>query len=195
MNSDKICPTCGRLHPLEARYCSNCGQLLRERFVSEEDTVIGQSRLRLHPADSDDTIIQPRPRVLFDEQAEHQQRQQARERERRETRHSSNSTAGAAVARTTAASSTNTSDPTTCALLSFFFPGVGQILAKQVSKGILLIVLAYIAVRYFHLGPFTMLMVVGRVLAAVDAYHVARRVRAGRKVEEWEWGLQNGPNK
>ena len=144
--------------------------------------MVGQSRLRLHPADTDETIIQPRPRIFEDQNEQRWRQEEQRQQWRAQTR-------------TAAASAATTSDPTTCALLSFFFPGVGQILAKQVAKGILLIVLAYIAVRYFRLSAFGLLMIVGRVLAAVDAYHVARRVRAGRRVEEWEWGLQNGPNK
>jgi hypothetical protein len=32
-------------------------------------------------------------------------------------------------------------------------------------------------------------MLVGRVLCAMDAHGIAKRLRAGRRVDEWEWAI------
>jgi hypothetical protein len=99
--------------------------------------------------------------------------------------------AGAAVrSASPPASTAGTNDPAACALLSFFFPGLGQILNKQVAKGVFLILVAYVAVAYLGWSAFGMPMLIGRIVVAVDAHRIARRRRAGRPVEEWEWGLQ-----
>jgi hypothetical protein len=71
----------------------------------------------------------------------------------------------------------NTPDPTLCALLSFFFPGVGQIVARETGRGVLLIVLAFFAVRGLHLDPFEFVMVVARLVVAANAHRLARELR------------------
>ena len=86
-------------------------------------------------------------------------------------------------------------DPSACALLSFFFPGAGQMLARQWIKGAFLVTLAYLAVRGFHLGPFELVMLAGRVLCAADAAGIARRRQAGRTVAEWDWAISSKPEK
>jgi hypothetical protein len=84
-------------------------------------------------------------------------------------------------------------DPSACGLLSFFFPGAGQMLAGQWVKGAFLITLAWIAVRGFHLDAFGLLMLAGRVLCAADASGIARRRQKGRAVAEWDWAISNKP--
>jgi TM2 domain-containing membrane protein YozV len=81
----------------------------------------------------------------------------------------------------------HTANPATAALLSFFIPGVGQMMNGQRGKGILLL-LAWI-VFHFVVGVPWFLQIVAQVLAAMDAYRIAERRRAGKPVREEEWDL------
>lgn len=181
MEPERYCPSCGRANALTARYCSNCGQMLAAGQVLlqkppdsffEEDTI---TENRWRSATFRDSEEATKPEVLSHIGPE--TRQTVPRYERRSA--------------TSPPHAVSTSDPATSALLSFFFPGVGQICAKQVSKGLLLVSLAFIAVRFLQLGPFEMMMIAGRVLVALDAYNVARRRRAGRRVGEWDWYIQD----
>ena len=184
MDNERFCPTCGRANVLTARYCSNCGQMLSARTIllqkpadtfSEEDTVRGASP---PPPPGPDSA---RPRV--EERGTYQQQARPEEQEaRRET------------APRPAATHT-TADPGVCAVLSFVVPGIGQILCGQVVKGIVLLIAAYVSVAYPRLlfGLPGFLLLVGKVLVAIDAYNIARRRRAGRRVGDWEWAFQEEP--
>ena len=184
MDNERFCPTCGRANALTARYCSNCGQMLSARTVllqkpagtfSEEDTV------RKVPPPPPPEPEAARPRV----EARGTYRQQARPE-------------GQGARRETAPRSAETrtmADPGVCAVLSFLVPGIGQILCGQVVKGIVLLIAAYVSVAYPRLlfGMPGFLLFVGKVFVAIDAYNIARRRRAGRRVGDWEWAFQEEP--
>jgi TM2 domain-containing membrane protein YozV len=82
----------------------------------------------------------------------------------------------------------HTANPTTAALLSFFVPGVGQMMNGQRGKGILLL-LAWVVFHFVVPGVPWFLQIVAQVLAAMDAYRIAERRRAGKPVREEEWDL------
>jgi hypothetical protein len=64
------------------------------------------------------------------------------------------------------------------AILSFFFPGVGQIISGQVGKGILMLVVFFVLCG---LGGLL------NVVAAIDAYLIAEKKNAGKPVGEWDF--------
>jgi len=74
-------------------------------------------------------------------------------------------------------------------VLSFFFPGVGQILNGQPGKGFLLIVAGFVSVMAWGLGPWAIPIVVVRMLVALDAYRIANRRLAGDAIDPNEWDL------
>lgn len=80
-------------------------------------------------------------------------------------------------------------NPTVHAILSFLFPGVGQLLNGQVGKGILLILAAFVAVTLLRLDAFGMVMLIGRALVGLDAYRIGERRRNGHKVGEGDWDI------
>ena len=65
-----------------------------------------------------------------------------------------------------------------CAVVSFFFPGVGQILAGQLLKGLVLLGLTVFTCGGFGLLPF---------IAAADAYMIAERRGRGETVGDWQF--------
>lgn len=68
--------------------------------------------------------------------------------------------------------------PLLCALLSLFLPGAGQILAGQLAKGIVMLLLAFFTVGFCGLL---------NLLAAADAWLVAKRRHRGEKLGEWQF--------
>jgi TM2 domain-containing membrane protein YozV len=64
------------------------------------------------------------------------------------------------------------------ALLSFFVPGLGQLLMGQTFKGVALFIASYLTF-WFFCAPF--------FVAAYDAYAIARRKNAGETVGEWQF--------
>ena len=77
--------------------------------------------------------------------------------------------------------------PGLAAVLSFFLPGLGQLVNGQISKGALLFLASFVLATIWHLPLFILL--IGRVLAAVDAHHIAARRRSGNTVSDGEWDL------
>jgi hypothetical protein len=75
------------------------------------------------------------------------------------------------------------------AVLSFLFPGVGQLLNGQVGKGMLLILAAFVAVSLMHLPAFGLELLIVRVLIALDAYRIGEKRRNGQKVGEGDWDI------
>ena len=75
------------------------------------------------------------------------------------------------------------------AILSFLFPGVGQLLNGQVGKGMLLILAAFVAVTLMHLPAFGLELQIARVLIALDAYRIGEKRRNGHKVGEGDWDI------
>jgi hypothetical protein len=75
------------------------------------------------------------------------------------------------------------------AILSFLFPGVGQLLNGQVGKGMLLILAAFVAVSLMRLPAFGLELLIVRVLIALDAYRIGEKRRNGQKVGEGDWDI------
>lgn len=80
-------------------------------------------------------------------------------------------------------------NPTVHSILSFLFPGVGQLLNGQVGKGILLILAAFVAVSLLKLPPFGLELLIARVLIGLDAYRIGEKRREGKKVGEGDWDI------
>jgi TM2 domain-containing membrane protein YozV len=74
-------------------------------------------------------------------------------------------------------------NPLIAFLLSFLVIGVGQMYAGQVTKGVGLFILALIIsvliVPHAVLGVW--------IISVCDAYCVARKLRRGLPVRQWEW--------
>jgi hypothetical protein len=130
------CGICGRVHDRSARYCSNCGQWLAARPFSEEDTIANGRPPLSSPGEAltapagnaaAATPTGPLSAGVRQRTAQIGRRWSARGARDR----------------------FNVPDPSACALLSFFFPGVGQMCARQWAKGALLVTLAFVAVRWF----------------------------------------------
>jgi TM2 domain-containing membrane protein YozV len=80
-------------------------------------------------------------------------------------------------------------EPGVAAMLSFFVPGVGQIMNGQVEKGILLLLGLYVAAFLFGLPAFGLLMLLARIVITIDAYRIAQRKRKGQMVRTGEWDI------
>jgi TM2 domain-containing membrane protein YozV len=80
-------------------------------------------------------------------------------------------------------------NPVVPAALSFFWPGFGQFANGQAAKGVLLLLAAFVATVVLGWQSMGFFMIIGRVLAAVDAYRIAERRRSGKPVREGEWDL------
>jgi TM2 domain-containing membrane protein YozV/ribosomal protein L40E len=80
-----------------------------------------------------------------------------------------------------------TANPTAAAFLSFMMPGVGQFMNGQAPKGVLLLLGMFVVSFVFHFSTLGLPMIIVRLLAALDAYRIAERRRAGKFVRESEW--------
>ena len=69
-------------------------------------------------------------------------------------------------------------EPWAAALISFFIPGLGQILVGQVVKGCVILILTLTA---FLFGPII------NILAALDAYLITKKINRGTAVGPWEF--------
>ena len=190
---------CGRVHDPAARFCSNCGQTLAsQRPLSEGDTLVGAPRpgaRRLRFTEPENaTVYAPRPTVeapaATAPAAAHDDVLTRLARSPRPvatmTRGAVMAAVGTRAARRAARAAirqrrevqtTGTADPVTCALLSFFFPGAGHLLARRWRTGALLIVLAFVAVHWVGLGAFEGPMLVARLICALAAYNSAKHRR------------------
>jgi hypothetical protein len=80
-------------------------------------------------------------------------------------------------------------EPGVAAMMSFFLPGVGQIVNGQVEKGILLLLGLYVASFLFSLPAFGLPMLLARIVIAIDSYRIAQRKRKGQPVRSGEWDI------
>lgn len=80
-------------------------------------------------------------------------------------------------------------NPTVNAMLSFLFPGVGQMLNGQVGKGILLILAAFVAITLLGFSSFGMELLIARAIIAIDAYRIGEKRRNGKKVGDGDWDV------
>lgn len=69
-------------------------------------------------------------------------------------------------------------NPVLYAVASFFFPGLGQLLAGQQTKGIVLL-----AVSFFTGAMCGLLCIVG----AIDAYLIGKKFENGTPVRQWDF--------
>lgn len=80
-------------------------------------------------------------------------------------------------------------NPTLNAILSFFFPGVGQMLNGQVGKGILLILAAFVATTLLRFPFWGMELLIARAIVAIDAYKIGEKRRMGQQVGDGDWDV------
>lgn len=73
-------------------------------------------------------------------------------------------------------------DPVVAAVISFFLPGIGQLIIGQTTKGIMTFVVACV-VGVLTLGTA---YPIGSILSGVDGYILAKRVKDGKQIREWE---------
>jgi TM2 domain-containing membrane protein YozV len=85
-------------------------------------------------------------------------------------------------------------DPVVALIVSFFITGVGQMLNKQVVKGIVLLASQVLMAIFgailliFGIGIlFLLISFVIWLVSVIDAYKIAQKIRAGRRVGEWEF--------
>ncbi|MFM7320098.1 MAG: zinc ribbon domain-containing protein [Armatimonadota bacterium] len=79
--------------------------------------------------------------------------------------------------------------PMTLAILSFFFPGVGQFLNRQSAKGFALLIAGFITVTLMGLAPFAFVLLALRILVAIDAYRIGQKRARGEEIAPDEWGF------
>lgn len=80
-------------------------------------------------------------------------------------------------------------EPGVAATLSFFVPGIGQIMNGQMEKGVLLLLGLYVAAFLFGLQAFGLLMLLARIVVSIDSYRIAQRRRKGETVRSGEWDI------
>ncbi len=80
-------------------------------------------------------------------------------------------------------------EPGVAAMVSFFVPGVGQIMNGQTEKGVLLLLGLYVAAFLFGLPAFGLPMLLARIIIAIDSYRIAQRKRKGQMVRSGEWDI------
>lgn len=83
-------------------------------------------------------------------------------------------------------SATSELNPVVAAVLSFVLPGLGQLLNRQVSKGVVLMVGSLILRAY---PPIGFISTVLAIVCAIDAYRIADRRRKGEAVADGEWDV------
>ena len=83
----------------------------------------------------------------------------------------------------------STVSPTAAAFMSFLMPGIGQLMNGQGAKGVLLLLAMFVGVVIFNFPAMSLMVMIGRILAAIDAYRIAERRRAGKFVRDGEWDL------
>ncbi len=79
--------------------------------------------------------------------------------------------------------------PMTLAILSFFFPGVGQFLNRQSAKGFALLIAGFITVTLMGIAPFAFVLLTLRILVAIDAYRIGQKRARGEEIAPDEWGF------
>lgn len=76
-------------------------------------------------------------------------------------------------------------DPGLSLIVSFLLPGLTQIILGQTAKGL------FILIDTFVLCFFTLCIgfVIICPIAMLDGYGLAKKVRSGRSIKQWEWGF------
>ena len=149
MNGEKLCPSCGRSNASTARYCGNCGQILAA--VSAQHQRFGEEVFT-----EADTVRSP-----FGAQR---------------TADAPPTGRRAVHPILTRANQSVGLDPAACAVVSFFFPGVGHVLCGHLVRGLWIIAGTFVVVRFLHLAPFDFWMVIARLWVALEARRLAKRL-------------------
>lgn len=76
--------------------------------------------------------------------------------------------------------------PGVAGVLSFFLPGLGQIVNGQTAKGVFMLLLYIVLMPVLHVTFLTWVL---QGAAAIDAYRIAQRRRDGEMILEDEWDL------
>ncbi len=88
-------------------------------------------------------------------------------------------------------------DPILMGVLSFFIPWLGQLVIGQVAKGIVMFLLTPILFAIFVIATLGMGLIVlpfVDLIAAIDAYLLAKKLREGRAIGNWEFfGMESAP--
>lgn len=155
----KICPRCQTQALIDAQYCSRCGHGFRTQFQPDQ-TVLG--------VPPHQTPYQPpQPPAGYPYGAQHPYAPPG-------PYHSSRG--GIQLP-------PGYHSPGVAVLLSLLLTGGGQMYNRQVPKGVAVLVgTIFIAIGTAGFGVVPCL-----VLAAVDAFRIADRLRAGEPVGHWQW--------
>lgn len=164
---ERYCTYCGRANPATGRYCGNCGQVL----------TMGGVLLQQPETESEEATVRRVPPTVTESRSSTAQAPPS-------------ATATARKIASAAAASTRAGDPAILAVLSFIVPGVGQILNRQAAKGVAILIGAFIASAYLHVGTFTAIFLIARALFALDAYRIAEWRQRGDAINEWDWDLR-----
>jgi TM2 domain-containing membrane protein YozV len=93
--------------------------------------------------------------------------------------------------------SSSAKDPILMAVLSFFIPWLGQLVLGQTAKGIVMFLLTPILFAIFVIATLGMGLIVlpfVDLIAAVDAYLLAKKLKEGRAIGNWEFfGIESAP--
>jgi len=88
-------------------------------------------------------------------------------------------------------------DPILMAVLSFFIPWLGQILIGQVTKGIVMLLVTPVLFALFVIATLGMGLVVlpfVGLIAVIDAYLLAKKLRDGQAIGDWEFfAIESAP--
>jgi TM2 domain-containing membrane protein YozV len=82
--------------------------------------------------------------------------------------------------------------PGLMAVLSFFIPGLGQIILGQVNKGIVVFLILCGWIFMHNIGAvgsaaFYLLNMAYAIASAFDAYSIGKKLNSGQPVGKWEW--------
>ena len=176
------CGTCGTRtdaagEGVEFSFCAVCGADLPRNGIPVAGEVVGAQ-----------TAVQPAP----GEKAR-SYREQMNERRARYAATAAAASTGRTARRTTSGGTRTRSKtvPVGPAAFSFFLPGGGQMVNGQIGKGIFILLAYLFAMSALNIGAWGILMLIARVLVALDAYRIAERRNRGDSVREWEWDIQD----
>lgn len=74
-------------------------------------------------------------------------------------------------------------EPAIAALVSFFIPGIGQIILGQGIKGVVILIVGAVLCVF----TFCIALLIVSPAAAIDAYLIAQKLKQGKSVGEWEF--------
>ena len=69
------------------------------------------------------------------------------------------------------------------AIVSFLILGLGQILMGQVKKGVAILLLSL----FFMFSTGMLVALIVYPISVIDAYKIAKKIKAGKEVGEWEF--------